>query len=66
MDRCLTAAAIRTLGGQTMTRITTRTGSRLGIGILTALMLAAMLAIPAMAHDTKVDYGIQAITITSA
>ena len=49
-----------------MTGIATRTGSRLGIGILISLMLIAMLAIPAMAHDAKVDFGIQAITITSA
>ncbi len=49
-----------------MTGIVTRTGSRLGVGILIALMLVAVLAVPAMAHEGKVDLGIQATTITSA
>jgi len=49
-----------------MTGIATRTGSRLGLQILLALLLAAALALPAMAHEGKVDFGIQATTITSA
>ncbi len=49
-----------------MTRIITRTGSRLGLRILLALMLVAVLAAPAMAHGGKVNYGIDAVGITSA
>ncbi len=49
-----------------MTGIATRTGSRLGLQILLALLLAAVLAIPAMAHYGKVNFGIDAVGITSA
>ncbi len=49
-----------------MAQIAIRTGSRLGLRILIALMLVAVLAVPAMAHEGKVDLGIQATTITSA
>jgi len=49
-----------------MTRIATRTGSRLGLQALLTLLLVAVLAIPAMAHDAHMNYGIDAISITSA
>ena len=49
-----------------MAHIVTRMDSLLGLRILLALLLVAALAVPAMAHDSKVDYGIQAIGITSA
>ncbi len=49
-----------------MTRIATRTGSRLGLQILIALLLVAALAVPAMAHYGTANLGIDAIGITSA
>lgn len=49
-----------------MTGITTRTGSRLGFRILLALLLVAVLAVPAMAHYGKANLGIDAVGITSA
>ncbi len=51
---------------ETMTRIVIRTGPRLGIRVLIALLLVALLAVPAMAHEGKVNFGIEAISITSA
>lgn len=49
-----------------MAGITTRTGSRLGFRILLALLLVAVLAVPAMAHYGRAGLGIDAIGITSA
>lgn len=49
-----------------MALIATMTSSRLAIRMLLALLLTAALAIPAMAHEGKVDFGIDAVTITSA
>ena len=49
-----------------MTPTAMRTGSRFGIGILMALLLPAVLVAPAGAHSSKVNFGIDAIGITSA
>ncbi len=49
-----------------MTRIAIRTASRLGLQILIPLLLVAVLAVPAMAHEGKVNFGIDAVGITSA
>ena len=49
-----------------MTGIVTRTGSRLGLRILIALLLVAVLAVPAMAHEGRANLGIDAVGITSA
>ena len=49
-----------------MTGTATRTGSRLGLQTLLALLLTAALALPAMAHYGKVNHGVDAVGVTSA